>query len=114
MIFASFLDLTVTLSLNQIGHIHGHLTDFGSVKLFDITEVTDISFREKVDGHTLTTETSRTTDTVNVVLSVGGKVKVDAQRDLLDIDPTGQQIGGDQDTGGTGTEFAHDNVTLSL
>ncbi len=100
--------------LDQIGHVHRHLTDFGSVKLFDITKVTDISFRKEVDGHTLTTETSGTTDTMDVVLSVGWKVKVDDQRNLLDIDTTSEQIGGDQNTGRTGTEFTHNDVTLSL
>mmetsp|Transcript_2473 Transcript_2473/g.6672 ORF Transcript_2473/g.6672 Transcript_2473/m.6672 type:complete len:88 (-) Transcript_2473:1105-1368(-) len=76
-------------SLDQIGNVHRHFSDFGSVKLFDITEVTDISFREEVDGNTLTTETSGTTDTMDVVLSVRRKVKVDDQRNLLNVDTTG-------------------------
>ena len=104
----------ICTSLDKIGHIHRHLTNLGSVKLFDITEVTDISFRKEVDGNTLTTETSGTTDTMDVVLSVGRKVKVDDQRNLLDIDTTSEQIGGNQNTGRTGTEFTHNDVTLSL
>mmetsp|Transcript_17574 Transcript_17574/g.36132 ORF Transcript_17574/g.36132 Transcript_17574/m.36132 type:complete len:370 (-) Transcript_17574:53-1162(-) len=51
---------------------------------------------------------------MNVVLSVRGEVKVDNQRYLLDINTTGKQIGGDQDTGRTGTEFSHNDITLAL
>lgn len=51
---------------------------------------------------------------MNVVLTVGGEIVVDDQGDLLDIDTTGQKVSGDQDTGGTGTELLHDNVTLAL
>ena len=49
---------------------------------------------------------------MDVVLPVGWKVVVDDEGDLLDVDTTGEQVGGDQDTGGTGTELAHNNVTL--
>lgn len=51
---------------------------------------------------------------MDVVLTVGGKVVVDDQGNLLDIDTTGQKVGGDEDTGRTGTELLHDNVTLTL
>jgi len=51
---------------------------------------------------------------VDVVLLGGGKVVVDDQRDLLDIDTTGEQVSGDQDTGRTGSELLHDDLTLSL
>jgi hypothetical protein len=51
---------------------------------------------------------------MDVVLAVGGQVVVDDEGDLLDIDTTGEQVGGDQDTGRSGTELLHDNVTLGL
>lgn len=51
---------------------------------------------------------------MDVVLAVGGKVVVDDQGDLLDIDTTGQKVSGDQDTGRSGTELLHDNITLAL
>ena len=51
---------------------------------------------------------------MNVVLPVGGQVVVDDQRDLLDVDASGQEVGGDQDAGGPGAELAHDDVTLLL
>ena len=51
---------------------------------------------------------------MDVVLAVGGQVVVDDQGDLLDIDTTGQEVSGDQDTRGTGTELLHDHITLTL
>lgn len=51
---------------------------------------------------------------MNVVLTVGGEVVVDDQGNLLDVDTTSEQVGGDQDTGRTRAELLHDNVTLAL
>ena len=51
---------------------------------------------------------------MNVVLLVGGEVIVDDQGNLLDINTTGQQVGGDQNTRGARAELLHDNLTLLL
>src|SRR3954451_18841975 len=73
-------------SLDEVSNVHGHLLDLGAVELLDLTEHANIVGGDEVDGNTLTTETTTTTDTVNVVLAVGGKVVVDDQGNLLDID----------------------------
>lgn len=100
--------------LDEVGNVHGHLLDLSAVELLNLAHHADIVSGDEVDGNTLTTETTTTTDTVNVVLTVGGEIVVDDQGNLLDIDTTGQKIGGDQDTRRTGTELLHDQVTLSL
>ncbi|KAI7360151.1 ATP-dependent RNA helicase [Hortaea werneckii] len=74
----------------------------------------DVPATDEVDSDTLPTETATTTDTVDVVLPVGRKVVVDDQRNLLHVDTTGKQIGGDQDTGRARAELLHDHVTLAL
>lgn len=51
---------------------------------------------------------------MDVVLAVGGQIVVDNQRDLLDIDATGEQVSGNEDTRRAGTELLHDNITLGL
>ena len=96
------------------GNVHGHLLNLGAVELLNLAHHADIVGGDEVDGHTLATETTTTTDTVDVVLAVGGKVVVDDKGDLLDVDTTGEEVSGDQDTGRTGTELLHDNVTLGL
>merc|ERR1711881_8375 len=68
----------------------------------------------EINGNTFTTETATTSNSVNVVFTIGWKIIVDDQRDLLDIDTTSQQISSDQNTGRSGTEFPHDNVTIRL
>lgn len=100
--------------LDEVGHVHGHLLDLGAVELLDLTHHADIVSGDEVDSDTLTTETATTTDTVDVVLAVGGEVVVDDQRDLLDVDATSQQVGGDEDTRGARAELLHDKVTLGL
>ena len=51
---------------------------------------------------------------MNVVLTVVGKIVVDDEGDLLDVNAAGQEIGGDEDTGGAGAELAHDEVPALL
>ena len=51
---------------------------------------------------------------MNVVLLVCRQVVVDHQGNLLDIDTSGQQVGGDQDSGRTGSELVHDGVSIRL
>jgi hypothetical protein len=100
--------------LDEISHVHGHLLDLCAVELLDLAHHADIVSSDEVDSHTLTSETSSTTDAVDVVLAVGGQVVVDDQGDLLNIDTTSEQVGGNQNTGRSGTELLHDNITLSL
>lgn len=96
------------------GNVHGHLLDLSAVELLDLTHHADIISGDEVDGNTLTPETSSTTNTMDVVLTVGGEIVVDDQGDLLNINTTGKEISGDEDTGRSGTELLHDNITLSL
>jgi len=100
--------------LDEVSHVHGHLLDLSAVELLNLAHHADIVSSDEVDSHTLTSETPTTTDAVDVVLAVGGQVVVDDQGNLLDIDTTGEQVGGDQDTGRSGTELFHDDITLSL
>jgi hypothetical protein len=51
---------------------------------------------------------------VDVVLLGSGQVVVDDQRDLLDIDTSGKQVGGNEDSGRTGSELLHDDLSLTL
>jgi len=51
---------------------------------------------------------------VDVVFPVCWQIIVDDERDLLDIDSSGQQISRDKDSTGTGAELLHDHLSLSL
>jgi hypothetical protein len=100
--------------LEQIGDVHGHLLDLSRVVTLKLLKLGPVLLGDEVDGDTLTTETTRATDTMKVVLVGSGEVEIHDQGHLLDIDTTRQKIGGDQDTGGTGTELTHNEITLLL
>lgn len=51
---------------------------------------------------------------MQVVLWVVGKVIINDQRDLLDINTTGKQVGSDENTTGAGSELTHDDITSVL
>lgn len=88
--------------------------DLGSQLLLDTVEIESILVRDQVDGQTKVTETTRTTDSVQVSLGVLGEVKVDDNVDGLDIDTSGQQIGTDQVTAGTVAEIVENPVSMRL
>ncbi len=51
---------------------------------------------------------------MEVVLFPDGEVVVDDQRDLLDIDTSCKEIGGDKHSGGSCPEGVHNLVALEL
>ena len=102
------------IHLDEIGNIHWHLLDLSAVELLDLSHHAHIFGGDEVNRNTLPSKTTTSTDSVDVVLTVGRKVIVDDQGDLLDIDTTSQEISSDQDTGRAGPEFLHDQITLSL
>jgi hypothetical protein len=113
--------MSVSFECNEVGgrkvhvrDVERHLIDLGVVELLNITQHTNVLGGDKVDGNTLTTETATTTNTMDVVLAVGGEIVVDDERDLLDVDTTGEQVGGDEDTGRSRTELLHEELTLLL
>ena len=111
------MGIKVVLSLKcleQIGDVHGHLLNLGGVVTLELLELGPVLLGDEIDRDTFTTETTRATDTMEVVLEGGGEIEVHNQRHLLDIDTTSQKIGGDQHTGGTGAELAHNEVTFLL
>lgn len=109
------LDFTSHISFGGLTrYVHRHLFDLSAVELLDLTHHPNIISSDEVDGNTFTSETTAATDAMNVVLAIGGKIIVDDKRNLLHIDPTGQQVSCDENTRRTGTELLHDEVTLAL
>ena len=100
--------------LDKISHVHGHLLDLCAVELLNLAHHADIISGDEVDGHTLSSKTTATTDAVDVVLTVGREIVVDDEGDLLDIDATSKEISSDEHTGGSRTELLHDDISLGL
>ena len=89
--------------------------DRGAMTLtFNVTEHAHVLGGDEVDGDTLATETTATADTVDVVLPVCGEIVVDDKRNLLHVNTTRKQIGGDQDARRAGAELLHQDLALLL
>jgi len=99
---------------SELVEIGGHLVDLSVEMVLDLLDEGSVLGEHKVDGGTLSTETTSTTDSVDVVLLLVGQLVVNDEADLLHIDTSSEEIGGDQDTDGTGTELLHDDVTTEL
>ena len=82
--------------------------------LLELFDEARILGQHEVDGGSLSTETTGTTNPVHVVFLAHGKLVVDDESDLLDIDTTGEQVSRDQDSGRSLTELLHDQVSLRL
>ena len=100
--------------LDKIGDGFWHLLDLSAVELFNLSYYENIFSGNEVDRNTLSSETFITTDSVDIVFEVGRQIVINNQRDLLDISTTGQNIGGDQNTGRTRSELLYNQVTLTL
>lgn len=85
-----------------------------STRTFNVAEHANVLGGDKVDGDTLTTETTATANTMDVVLPVRGQVVVDDKRHLLDIDTPSEQIGGNENTRRARTELLHQDLALLL
>ncbi len=48
--------------LNQVGHVHGHLVNPGVVELLNVVQRALVLLSDKVDGDSLTAESSASTD----------------------------------------------------
>jgi len=66
--------------------------DFGTEFLLNPVEIEPIFVSDEVDCKTQVSKTTTSTDTVQVRLSVLGKIEVDDDVNGLDIDTTGKKI----------------------
>ena len=82
--------------------------------ILDLLEEAGVLRQHEVDGRSLTTETTSTADSVDIVLLLHWELVVDDKTDLLDINTSCEQVSGDKDTDGTTSELLHHDFTLLL
>jgi hypothetical protein len=99
---------------SQVVQIGGHFLDLSIIVLLDFFDEASVLGQNEVNCGSLSSETSSSTDSVNVVLLSLGEFVVHDETDLLDIDTSGKEIGGDEHTDGSLSELLHDNVSLDL
>lgn len=70
--------------------------DLGVQLIFDGEQVVLVILRDEVDGNTKMTESTRSSDSMEVGLSVLGEIEVDDDVNGLDIDTSCENIGAHQ------------------
>jgi len=63
--------------LDKVGDVEGHFIDLSVVKLFNISQHANVFRGDKVDCDSFSSESAASTDAMDVVLPVSGKVVVD-------------------------------------
>lgn len=80
------------VNIKLLVDILGDGLNFSSQLLLDLVQVETVFPIDQVNSQTKVTETTRTTNTVQIGLCVLGEIKVDDDVDRLNIDTAGQQI----------------------
>lgn len=78
------------LPLEKVGDVSGHLVDLGVVISFQLSHRVEVILGDEIDGNTLSSETTRTPDSVDVLLEVARKIIVNNQRYTMDINTTSE------------------------
>lgn len=90
------------------------LFNLSLIIVLNFNHVICLMITNKVNGNTSSTESSGSTNSVNVVLLLGRELVVNNKSDLVHIDSSSQQIGGNQDTARSVLELLHDVLSLLL
>mmetsp|Transcript_25834 Transcript_25834/g.18297 ORF Transcript_25834/g.18297 Transcript_25834/m.18297 type:complete len:213 (-) Transcript_25834:736-1374(-) len=69
---------------------------------------------DEINSGTFSTETTSSTDSMDVVLLLEGQLVVDNETNLLHINTSSKQISGNKNTDSTGSEFLHHSLSLEL
>ena len=64
--------------------------------LFNLLEILNVVLGDKVDAGSLAPPSTTATNAVEISVNTLGHIKVDDYAHLLNIDTTGQQVGGDR------------------
>lgn len=91
-------------------------------QLFDLSLIVILNFKQivclvvtdEIDSDSSSTESSRTTDSMDVVLLLGRQLVVHDQTHLVNIDSSRQQVGGDQNSTSSVLELLHHIQSLLL
>ena len=92
----------------------GNLLVSFTEKFDEITDDILVAAVEEGGGYTSVTSTTGTTDTMNVIIDVGGKVIVDDVGDIRDVEATSSNSGCNHDGSVTLTEGLESRFTLPL
>lgn len=82
--------------------------------LLDLLDESSVLGQNKIDCGTFLTETTSSTNSVDIVFLLVWELVVDDKADLLDVDTSCKEVRCNQDSDRTLTELLHDDVSLEL
>lgn len=82
--------------------------------LLDFLDESGITGQDKIDSSSLSTESASSSNSVDVVFLLLRQLVVDDETNLLNVNTSGQQVSGNENSGGASSEFLHDHVSLHL
>jgi len=99
---------------SQVIEVSRHLLNLSVVMVLDLLNEAGVLGKDEVDGSSLSTETSSSTNSMDVVLLLDGELVVDDETNLLHINTSSKQVSGDEHADGSLSELLHDDVSLDL
>jgi len=88
--------------------------DFRAEFLFNLVQIEPVIPVDQVNSQTKVTESSGTTDAMEVGFGILGEIKIDYNVDGLNIDTTGEEIGADEIAAHPVPEIVEDTVAMVL
>jgi len=86
----------------------------GVVEFFDFFHEFIIIGHNEVDCHSLSSETSRSTNSMDILFLAYGEIVIDNQVNLLNIDTSSKKISGNENSGTSSSKFFHNEISLVL
>lgn len=99
---------------SELVKVSWHLVNLGVEMVLDGLNELGILGQDEIDSSSLSTVTTSSTNSVDVVLLLEGQLVVDNETNLLNINTSGKQVSGDENADGSGTELLHDDVSAQL
>lgn len=99
---------------NKFSDVHWHFVNLDGIILLDVFQNSDIVVFNEVYGDTFSTESSGSTDSMDVVFPGCGEIVVNNQGDLLDVDTSTPHVCCDQNSTVSVSEVGHNFVSFFL
>ena len=82
--------------------------------ILDLSDELGVVWKDEVDSNSLSSESTSSTNSMDVVLLLEWKLVVDDETNLLDINTSGKKISSDEHFVGTNSELLYEVISLDL
>lgn len=82
--------------------------------ILNLSDELGVVWKDEVNSSTFSTESTSSTNSMDVVLLVVWELVVDDESDLLHIDSSGKQVSGNEHANRSRSELLHNNLSLGL